>query len=245
MRFEWGEMMCYSSQNRSQANCSQESDAHLLTLSAPIIPRPLVVSLSLSLLPSSSFFPPLPTHLESPTFFFFLLFWAAHFAQHEFSYRSERVSDLGFHSCYSLALMHSSRVFNSDWPSLRLLTCCCFDAAVMLWGFFFFFVFFFFFFLSLPCFHSISNSHIPSAHPFSKLFWIFLFLVVDRCVWQILSLLPQDAGSQQIGFLLGSCGVTLALTTDACQKGLPKAQTGEVATFKGTACFVFIVNVCA
>lgn len=64
--------MCYSSQNiRSQANCSQESDAHLLTLSAPIIPRPLVVSLSLSLLPSSSFFPPLPTHLESPTFFFF------------------------------------------------------------------------------------------------------------------------------------------------------------------------------
>ena len=43
----------------------------------------------------------------------------------------------------------------------------------------------------------------------------------------------QDAGSQQIGFLLGSCGVTLALTTDVCQKGLPKAHTGEVATFKG------------
>lgn len=43
----------------------------------------------------------------------------------------------------------------------------------------------------------------------------------------------QDAGSQQVGFLLGSCGVTLALTSDACQKGLPKAQTGEVLTFKG------------
>ncbi|XP_061204115.1 disco-interacting protein 2 homolog A isoform X4 [Neopsephotus bourkii] len=43
----------------------------------------------------------------------------------------------------------------------------------------------------------------------------------------------KDAGSQQIGFLLRSCGVTLALTTDACQKGLPKAQTGEVVTFKG------------
>ncbi|XP_050640281.1 disco-interacting protein 2 homolog A isoform X3 [Macaca thibetana thibetana] len=43
----------------------------------------------------------------------------------------------------------------------------------------------------------------------------------------------KDAGSQQVGFLLGSCGVSLALTTDACQKGLPKAQTGEVATFKG------------
>ncbi|KAF6384592.1 disco interacting protein 2-like protein A [Rhinolophus ferrumequinum] len=43
----------------------------------------------------------------------------------------------------------------------------------------------------------------------------------------------KDAGSQQVGFLLGSCGVTLALTTDACQKGLPKAQSGEVAAFKG------------
>uniref|UniRef100_A0A8C2CGB7 Disco-interacting protein 2 homolog A n=1 Tax=Cyprinus carpio TaxID=7962 RepID=A0A8C2CGB7_CYPCA len=43
----------------------------------------------------------------------------------------------------------------------------------------------------------------------------------------------KDAGSQQVGFLLGGCGVTLALTTDACQKGLPKAQTGEVVTFKG------------
>ncbi|XP_073502846.1 disco-interacting protein 2 homolog A isoform X2 [Phyllobates terribilis] len=43
----------------------------------------------------------------------------------------------------------------------------------------------------------------------------------------------KDAGSQQIGFLLGSCGVSLALTTDVCQKGLPKAQTGDVVTFKG------------
>ncbi|XP_029071170.1 disco-interacting protein 2 homolog A isoform X3 [Monodon monoceros] len=43
----------------------------------------------------------------------------------------------------------------------------------------------------------------------------------------------KDAGSQQVGFLLGSCGVALALTTDTCQKGLPKAQTGEVAAFKG------------
>ncbi|KAG8432541.1 hypothetical protein GDO86_016976 [Hymenochirus boettgeri] len=43
----------------------------------------------------------------------------------------------------------------------------------------------------------------------------------------------KDAGSQQIGFLLGSCGVSLALTTEACQKGLPKTQSGEVVTFKG------------
>lgn len=49
------------------------------------------------------------------------------------------------------------------------------------------------------------------------------------------SLLPsQDAGSQQIGFLLGSCGVTVALTSDACHKGLPKSPTGEIPQFKGT-----------
>lgn len=45
----------------------------------------------------------------------------------------------------------------------------------------------------------------------------------------------QDAGSQQIGFLLGSCGVTVALTSDACHKGLPKSPTGEIPQFKGLA----------
>lgn len=45
----------------------------------------------------------------------------------------------------------------------------------------------------------------------------------------------QDAGSQQIGFLLGSCGVTVALTSDACHKGLPKSPTGEIPQFKGTS----------
>lgn len=43
----------------------------------------------------------------------------------------------------------------------------------------------------------------------------------------------RDAGSQQIGFLLGSCGVTVALTSEACLKGLPKSAAGEVITFKG------------
>lgn len=47
--------------------------------------------------------------------------------------------------------------------------------------------------------------------------------------------LSQDAGSQQIGFLLGSCGVTVALTSDACHKGLPKSPTGEIPQFKGEA----------
>jgi len=42
----------------------------------------------------------------------------------------------------------------------------------------------------------------------------------------------RDAGSTQIGFLLGSCGVNLALTSEACFKGLPKAPNGEVLQFK-------------
>lgn len=44
---------------------------------------------------------------------------------------------------------------------------------------------------------------------------------------------PQDAGGQQIGFLLGSCGIALALTTEVCLKGLPKTQNGEIVQFKG------------
>ncbi|KAK1898137.1 Disco-interacting protein 2 like B-A [Dissostichus eleginoides] len=43
----------------------------------------------------------------------------------------------------------------------------------------------------------------------------------------------QDAGSQQIGFLLGSCGVSLALTSEVCLKGLPKSPNGEIIQFKG------------
>ncbi|CAL8101663.1 unnamed protein product [Orchesella dallaii] len=44
----------------------------------------------------------------------------------------------------------------------------------------------------------------------------------------------RDAGSQQIGFLLGSCSVQVALTSEACLKGLPKsAASGEVVAFKG------------
>uniref|UniRef100_A0A182TB15 Uncharacterized protein n=1 Tax=Anopheles maculatus TaxID=74869 RepID=A0A182TB15_9DIPT len=38
---------------------------------------------------------------------------------------------------------------------------------------------------------------------------------------------------QQVGFLLSSCGVHVALTSEACLKGLPKSSTGEVAKLKG------------
>nr|MBE5725456.1 DISCO interacting protein 2 [Cucujiformia] len=43
----------------------------------------------------------------------------------------------------------------------------------------------------------------------------------------------RDAGSQQIGFLLGSCSVQVALTSEACLKGLPKTTSGDVIQFKG------------
>ncbi|XP_067302166.1 disco-interacting protein 2 homolog B-A isoform X2 [Pseudorasbora parva] len=43
----------------------------------------------------------------------------------------------------------------------------------------------------------------------------------------------KDTGSQQIGFLLGSCGVGLALTSEICLKGLPKTPNGEILQFKG------------
>uniref|UniRef100_A0A4W4F114 DMAP1-binding domain-containing protein n=1 Tax=Electrophorus electricus TaxID=8005 RepID=A0A4W4F114_ELEEL len=43
----------------------------------------------------------------------------------------------------------------------------------------------------------------------------------------------KDAGSQQIGFLLGSCGISLALTSEICLKGLPKTPNGEIVQFKG------------
>lgn len=43
----------------------------------------------------------------------------------------------------------------------------------------------------------------------------------------------QDAGIQQLGFLLGSCMVKVALTSESCLKGLPKSPNGDVIDFKG------------
>ena len=38
--------------------------------------------------------------------------------------------------------------------------------------------------------------------------------------------LLQDAGGQGVGFLLGSLSVRVALTSEACFKGLPKTPAG-------------------
>ena len=43
----------------------------------------------------------------------------------------------------------------------------------------------------------------------------------------------KDAGSTQTGFLLGSCSVSYAITSEVCYKGLPKAPSGDVPDFKG------------
>ncbi|KAK0426919.1 hypothetical protein QR680_009967 [Steinernema hermaphroditum] len=43
-------------------------------------------------------------------------------------------------------------------------------------------------------------------------------------------LTKRDAGIQQLGFLLGSCGVRVALTSEQCFKGLPKASEANGST---------------
>lgn len=48
-----------------------------------------------------------------------------------------------------------------------------------------------------------------------------------------LPLSSSDSPPQQVGFLLSSCGIQVALTSDACLKGLPKSTTGEIAKLKG------------
>ncbi|KRZ75202.1 Disco-interacting protein 2 -like protein C, partial [Trichinella papuae] len=42
----------------------------------------------------------------------------------------------------------------------------------------------------------------------------------------------RDGGIQQVGFLLGSCSVQVALTSESCYKGLPKSPNGDVIDFK-------------
>ena len=60
----------------------------------------------------------------------------------------------------------------------------------------------------------------------------------------------QFPGCKQIGFLLGSCSVSWALTSDACQKTLPKDESGHLCTFRGTVhtvgleCFMTLCSLC-
>lgn len=86
-----------------------------------------------------------------------------------------------------------------------------------------------------------SRSHRSTLDEKGELLLLLLFSAIHRVSiyrFSILYLIVcvyifQDAGSQQIGFLLGSCGISVALTSEACLKGLPKVTTGEVVAFKG------------
>ena len=45
---------------------------------------------------------------------------------------------------------------------------------------------------------------------------------------------PQDPGGQQVGFLLGSLGITVALTSEITARGLPKEEGKDhIVHFKG------------
>uniref|UniRef100_A0A8B9LRX9 Disco-interacting protein 2 homolog Ba n=1 Tax=Astyanax mexicanus TaxID=7994 RepID=A0A8B9LRX9_ASTMX len=74
----------------------------------------------------------------------------------------------------------------------------------------------------------------PNSDP--GMFWVAFYgcLLAEVIPVPIeVPLSQKDAGSQQIGFLLGSCGVSLALTSEVCLKGLPKTPSGEIQQFKG------------
>ncbi|XP_031700491.1 disco-interacting protein 2 homolog B-A isoform X3 [Anarrhichthys ocellatus] len=74
----------------------------------------------------------------------------------------------------------------------------------------------------------------PNSDP--AMFWVAFYGCLLAEVIPVPIEVPlsrQDAGSQQIGFLLGSCGVSLALTSEVCLKGLPKTPNGEIIQFKG------------
>ncbi|PIK60976.1 putative disco-interacting protein 2-like C [Apostichopus japonicus] len=84
-----------------------------------------------------------------------------------------------------------------------------------------------------PC-STIGGSVYPNSDPaaFVSAFYGCLFAGVVPVAIDV-PLSRKDAGGQQIGFLLGSCGITVALTSNTCLKELPKNQAGEVVRFKG------------
>ncbi|KAG5274410.1 hypothetical protein AALO_G00135840 [Alosa alosa] len=74
----------------------------------------------------------------------------------------------------------------------------------------------------------------PNSDP--GMFWVAFYgcLLAELIPVPIeVPLSRKDAGSSQVGFLLGNCGVSLALTSEVCLKGLPKTPTGEILQFKG------------
>lgn len=48
--------------------------------------------------------------------------------------------------------------------------------------------------------------------------------VVTSLTYYFAQILPQDPGGQQVGFLLGSLNITVALTSEITARGLPKEE---------------------
>lgn len=126
--------------------------------------------------------------------------------------------------------------------------------------------------LVLPCLYNWVYIHVCSCFPLPSLYvcthmcwlcirranYIYLHLHVRTCVHvRILfslsfsSFLPvfpsflfQDPGGQQVGFLLGSLGVSVALTSEATAKALPKEEGKDhIVHFKVLYMHMYIVSV--
>ncbi|TRY76155.1 hypothetical protein DNTS_003790, partial [Danionella cerebrum] len=89
--------------------------------------------------------------------------------------------------------------------------------------------------------HKLGTKQEPVIHPGDRVALVypnsdpaaFMVAFYGCLLAEVVPVPIEDAGSQQIGFLLGSCNVTMALTSDACHKGLPKGASGDVMQFKG------------
>ena len=82
-------------------------------------------------------------------------------------------------------------------------------------------------------FPTVTSSHPPISH-------IYLHIHVYSTSHILtpspphLSPPPQDPGGQQVGFLLGSLGITVALTSEITARGLPKEEGKDhIVHFKG------------
>ncbi|KHN79066.1 Disco-interacting protein 2 -like protein C [Toxocara canis] len=96
----------------------------------------------------------------------------------------------------------------------------------------------------------------PNTEPLSFLVAFYGCLIAGVIPVPVeVPLTKRDAGIQQLGFLLGSCGVKVALTSDVCYKGLPKRSASghtnasgmalagsEVVDFKGWPRLVWLIT---
>ena len=87
--------------------------------------------------------------------------------------------------------------------------------------------------------HILTPSHIPHSHihyPHIHVYSTSRILTLSHPHTLTPSPLsfPQDPGGQQVGYLLGSLGITVALTSEITARGLPKEEGKDhIVHFKG------------